>query len=83
MDNYSLQQFQQDDSENIELPLLNAHARIYKLDHSIRVINEPVKPLAKTKIKAFLADSGNNRIYECVFTVECEGQEGRVLRNKR
>ena len=73
----------QDDGEHTDLPLLNVHARIYKLDHSIRVIKGRMQPLAKTKIEVFLTDSDKNRIYEGVFTAEGEGQEGEIVRNKR
>ena len=73
----------QDDGEHTDLPLLNVHARIYKLDHSIRIIKGRMQPLAKTKIEVFLTDSGKNRIYEGVFTAEGEGQESKIVRNKR
>lgn len=73
----------QDDGNHPDLPLLNVHARIYKLDHSIRVVKGRMQPIAKTKIEVFLTDSEKNRIYESVFTAEGEGQEGDLLRNKR
>ena len=73
----------QDDGNHTDLPLLNVHARIYKLDHSIRVVNGRMQPIAKTKIEVFLTDSEKNRIYESVFTAKGEGQEGELLRNKR
>ena len=73
----------QDDGKHTDLPLLNVHARIYKLDHSIRVVKGRMQPIAKTKIEVFLTDSDKNRIYESVFTAEGEGQEGEILRNKR
>lgn len=73
----------QDDGNHPDLPLLNVHARIYKLDHSIRVVKGRMQPIAKTKIEVFLTDSEKNRIYESVFTAEGEGQEGQLLRNKR
>jgi len=73
----------QDDGNHPDLPLLNVHARIYKLDHSIRVVKGRMQPIAKTKIEVFLTDSQKNRIYESVFTAEGEGQEGEILRNKR
>ena len=73
----------QDDGKHTDLPLLNVHARIYKLDHSIRVVKGRMQPIAKTKIEVFLTDSDKNRIYESVFTAEGEGQEGEILRSKR
>lgn len=73
----------QNDGKQSDLPLLNVHARIYKLDHSIRVVKGRMQPIAKTKIEVFLTDSENNRIYESVFTAEGEGQQGELLRNKR
>lgn len=73
----------QDDGQHTDLPLLNVHARIYKLDHSIRIVKGRMQPIAKTKIEVFLTDSQKNRIYESVFTAEGEGQEGEILRNKR
>ena len=73
----------QDDGKHTDLPLLNVHARIYKLDHSIRIVKGRMQPIAKTKIEVFLTDSDKNRIYESVFTAEGEGQEGEILRNKR
>jgi len=72
-----------DDGKHTDLPLLNVHARIYKLDHSIRVVKGRMQPIAKTKIEVFLTDSDKNIIYESVFTAEGEGQEGEILRNKR
>ncbi len=73
----------QDDGKHTDLPLLNIHARIYKLDHSIRVVKGRMQPIAKTKIEVFLTDENNKRIYESVFTAQGEGQEGKILRNKR
>jgi len=73
----------QNDSKESDLPLLNVHARIYKLDHSIRVVKGRMQPIAKTKIEVFLTDAEKNRIYESVFTAEGEGQEGGIIRNKR
>ena len=73
----------QDDGKHADLPLLNIHARIYKLDHSIRVVKGRMQPIAKTKIEVFLTDENNKRIYESVFTAQGEGQEGKILRNKR
>ena len=71
------------DGKHPDLPLLNIHARIYKLDHSIRIVKGRMQPLAKTKIEVYLTDTEKNRIYESVFTAEGEGQEGEILRNKR
>lgn len=73
----------QDNGNHPDSPLLNIHARIYKLDHSIRVVKGRMQPIANTKIEVFLTDSQKNRIYESVFTAEGEGQEGELLRNKR
>ncbi|MEM7400350.1 MAG: hypothetical protein AAF304_00205 [Pseudomonadota bacterium] len=73
----------QDDGKHTDLPLLNIHARIYKLDHSIRIVNGRMQPIAKTKIEVFLTDKNDKRIYESVFTAQGEGQEGKILRNKR
>lgn len=73
----------QNDGELSDQPLLNVHARIYKLDHSIRVVNGRMQPIAKTKIEIFLTDVDGKRIYESVFTAEGKGQEGKLLRNKR
>ncbi len=73
----------QDDGKDVDLPLLNIHARIYKLDHSIRVVKGRMQPIAKTKIEVFLTDENKQRIYESVFTAQGEGQAGKILRNKR
>jgi len=73
----------QNDSVQSDLPLLNVHARIYKLDHSIRVVKGRMQPIANTKIEIFLTDSEKKRIYESVFTAEGEGEQGEILRNKR
>ncbi len=72
----------QNDGKHTDLPLLNIHARIYKLDHSIRVVKGRMQPIAKTKIEIFLTDADKNRIYESVFTAEGVGQEGKILRDK-
>lgn len=71
------------DGNYTDLPLLNIHARIYKLDHSIRVVKGHMQPIAKTKIEIFLTDSQKNRIYESVFAAVGEGQQGELLRTKR
>jgi hypothetical protein len=71
------------DGNYSDLPLLNIHARIYKLDHTIRVVKGRMQPIAKIKIEVFLTDFENKRIYESVFTAEGKGQEGEILRNKR
>ena len=73
----------QDDGKHSDLPLLNIHARIYKLDHSIRVIKGRMQPIANTKIEVYLTDNSNQRIYESVFTAQGEGQAGKIIRNKR
>ncbi|MEJ2115461.1 MAG: hypothetical protein P8X88_05305 [Gammaproteobacteria bacterium] len=72
----------QNDGKHTDPPLLNIHARIYKLDHSIRVVKGRMQPIAKIKIEIFLTDADKNRIYESVFTAEGEGQEGKILRDK-
>lgn len=72
-----------DDGYHSDLPELNVHARIYKLDHSIRVVKGRMQPIATSKIEVFITDSDNNRIYESVFTGEGEGDEGEILRSKR
>ncbi|MGH1536492.1 MAG: hypothetical protein ACRBDX_00335 [Gammaproteobacteria bacterium] len=79
----SLFRWFQNDGGHVDLPLLNVHARIYKLDHSIRIINGRMQPIAKTKIEIYLTNAKKERIYESVFTTEGEGQEGKILRNKR
>ena len=73
----------QNDGKHADLPLLNIHARIYKLDHSIRVVKGRMQPIAKTKIEVFLTDENKQRIYESVFTAQGEGQSGKIIRNKR
>ncbi len=73
----------QNDGKHFDLPLLNIHARIYKLDHSIRVVKGRMRPVAKVKIEIFLTDANKGRIYESVFTSEGEGHEGKILRDKR
>ena len=73
----------QNDGKHPDLPLLNIHARIYKLDHSIRVNKGRMQPIAKTKIEVFITDDSKQRIYESVFTAEGEGQQGEIIRNKR
>lgn len=47
----------QNNGKQADLPLLNVHARIYKLDHSIKVVKGRMQPIAKTKIEVFLTDS--------------------------
>ena len=73
----------QDDGKHTDVPLLNIHARIYKLDHSIRVVKGRMQPMTKTKIEVFLTDTDGNRIYESVFTAVGEGKESEILRTKR
>ncbi len=73
----------QDSGNHDDLPQLNVHARIYKLDHSIRIIKGRMQPIAKSKIEVFITDSENNRIYESVFSGQGEGDEGEILRSKR
>ncbi len=73
----------QNNGNHPDLPLLNIHARIYKLDHSIRVDKGRMQPIAKTKIEVFIIDSNKQRIYESVFTAEGKGQQGEIIRNKR
>jgi len=67
----------------LKLPLLNIHARIFKLDHSIRIVNGRMQPIANTKIEIYLTDADGQRIYESFFSAEGKGQEGKLLRNKR
>jgi hypothetical protein len=73
----------QDDGSQDDLPQLNVHARIYKLDHSIRVVSGRMQPIANSKIEVFITDAKNNRIYESVFSGVGEGEEGGIFRNKR
>lgn len=73
----------QNDGKHPDLPLLNIHARIYKLDHSIRVNKGRMQPIAKTKIEVYVTDNNQQRIYESVFTAQGEGQQGELIRNKR
>jgi hypothetical protein len=73
----------QDDGSHDDLPYLNVHARIYTLDHSIRVVKGRMQPIAKSKIEVFITDTKNNRIYESVFSGEGIGKEGGIIRNKR
>ncbi len=57
-----------------KVPVLNLHARIYTLDHSLRVEGGRMRPITKTKLEVFLTDTEKNRIYESVFTAEAEGK---------
>ncbi len=76
--------FQYDsENENEEVPELNIHARIFKLDHSLKVEGGQMRPVAKTKLEVFLTDSQNNRIYESVFTANAQGELIKRFRNKR
>lgn len=76
--------FQTDgENENEEIPELNIHARIFKLDHSLKVEKGQMRPVAKTKLEVFLTDSQNNRIYESVFTADAQGKLIKRFRNKR
>jgi len=71
------------DGENKNAPVLNIHARVYKMDHSISVDKGRMHPIAKTKLEVFIMDSENNRIYESFFTAKAEGQQDKVFRDKR
>ena len=69
--------------EDEEVPVLNIHARIFKLDHSLKVEKGQMRPIAKTKLEVFLTDSENNRVYESFFTADAEGKLIKRFRNKR
>ena len=69
--------------ENEKVPELNIHARIFKLDHSLKVEKGQMRPVAKTKLEVFLTDSQNNRIYESVFTADAQGGLIKRFRNKK
>jgi len=66
-----------------QVPVLNLHARIYTLDHSLRVEGGRQRPITKTKLEVFLTDSEKNRIYESLFTAEAEGQLIKHFHTKR
>jgi len=70
-------------NDDDEVPALNIHARIYKLDHSLKIEKGHMRPIAKTKLEVFLIDSEKNRIYESFFTAEAEGELIKLFRNKR
>lgn len=74
--------FQNDNGED-DAPVLNIHARIYKLDHSLKVEKGQMRPIAMTKLEVFLTDSEKNRIYESFFTANAEGELIKRFRNKR
>ena len=57
-----------------QIPVLNLHARIYTLDHSLRVEGGRMRPITKAKLEVFLTDTEKNRIYESLFTAEAEGE---------
>lgn len=57
-----------------QIPILNLHARIYTLDHSLRVEGGRMRPITKAKLEVFLTDTDKNRIYESLFTAEAEGE---------
>ncbi len=73
----------QNDNEKDDAPVLNIHARIYKLDHSLKVEKGNMRPIAKTKLEIYLTDSEKNRIYESFFTADAEGKLIKRFRNKR
>ena len=76
--------FQYDsENEEEEIPELNIHARIFKLDHSLKVEKGQMRPVAKTKLEIFLTDSDQNRIYESVFTADAQGKLIKRFRNKQ
>ncbi len=66
-----------------KVPVLNMHARIFKLDHSLKVEKGNMRPVTKTKLEVYLTDSKENRIYESVFTTYAEGDLIKRFRNKR
>lgn len=71
------------DGGSEDAPILNIHARIYKLNHSIKVNSGRMQPIAKTKLEIFITDAENNRIYESFFTANAEGKQDKVFRDKR
>ena len=71
------------DGESENVPVLNMHARIYKLNHSIKVNSGRMQPIAKTKLEVFITDADNNRIYESFFTAKAEGKQDKIFRDKR
>ena len=73
----------QNDNDKDGAPVLNIHARIYKLDHSLKVEKGHMRPIALTKLEVFLTDSEKNRIYESFFTANAEGKLIKRFRNKR
>lgn len=73
----------QNDNGKDDAPVLNIHARIYKLDHSLKVEKGHMRPIAMTKLEVFLTDSEKNRIYESFFSANAEGKLIKRFRNKR
>ena len=73
--------FQEINNEE-NLPILNIHARIFKLEHSIKVDAGRMQPVAETKLEVYLTDENKNRIYESVFTAQAIGPKGDLLLNK-
>lgn len=71
------------DGQNIDAPVLNIHARVFEMSHSIKVGAGRMQPIVKTKLEIFITDSENNRIYESFFTAKAEGRKGKLLRDKR
>ena len=71
------------DGKSEDAPVLNIHARVYKLNHSIKVNSGRMQPIAKTKLEVFITDADNNRIYESFFTAKAEGKQDKIFRDKR
>ena len=71
------------DGESEDAPVLNIHARVYKMEHSIKVNSGRMQPIAKTKLEVFITDAKNNRIYESFFATKAEGKQDKVFRDKR
>lgn len=73
----------QDKVDEEDLPSLNIHARIFKLEHLIKIDAGRMQPVAKAKLEVYLTDNDKNRIYESYFTTHATGPKGDLFRNKR
>ncbi len=70
-------------NEELVIPKLNIHARIFQLDHSLQVEGGRMRPIAKTKLEVYVTDADENRVYESYFTAEAQGDLIKPFRNKR
>ena len=71
----------QEKADEEHLPILKIHARIFMLEHSIKVDTGRMQPVARTKLEVYVTDDNENRIYESFFTTEATGPRGDLFRS--